>query len=94
MVPETWETDPPTSSDGPEGTTPKNNQEKETGKNTHTHIHTHRHSFRYLLYFRLQRAVQWSRLHMLRDQVYSPQNMEGQLLFNWAEVTSGYIFVL
>lgn len=55
---------------------------------------THTHRLYYLLYLRLQRAVQWSRLHMLRDQSHSSQNMKGQLLFNRAEVMSGYILVL
>lgn len=56
--------------------------------------HNHTHRLCYLLYFRLQRAVQWPCLHMLRDQSHSPQNVKGQLLFNRAKVTSGYIFVL
>lgn len=65
---------------------------RERWVNNHTYTPTHR--LCYLLYFRLQRAVQWSRLHMLRDQSHSPQNMKGQLLFNRAKVPSGYIFVL
>lgn len=63
---------------------------------THTHTNMKTHTLRscYLLYLRLQGAVQGPRLHMLRDQSHSSQYMKGQLLFNRAEVMTGYIPVL
>lgn len=48
----------------------------------------------YLLYIRLQWAVQRSGFHMFRYQSHCPQDVKGESLLKWAEVTLGHIFVI
>lgn len=48
----------------------------------------------YLLYVGLQRAVKWSDLHMLGYQAHFPQDVKGQPLLEWTEVSLGHVSVI
>lgn len=51
-------------------------------------------SGRYLLYVRLQRAVEWSGLHVFWYQSHFPQDVKGQSLLDGTKVRFGHVFVL
>lgn len=48
----------------------------------------------YLLYVGLQRAVKRSDLHMLGYQAHFPQDVKGQPLLEWTEVSLGHVSVI